>query len=343
MVPATPVPPDLRAEIKKRIGVLPPWLPLLAPVPWLARAQCIFRRAPAKHVPRMLLGLVHLVVTQDNSCRYCYSEYRAAMMILGYREDAIDELERSLDMSLPPDQMRALEVARKLSRANPRPGREDLQALLATGFSREAVPELLFQAAGTCFRNRVATLLAFPVGELEQKMHRPLMRLVRPLLARMVTRPPMSEGRRDLDRQPFAEIVRAFGDIACAHSLRRVIDDAWESAALSRRTKALMFGVTARASGCEVVAGESLRILVAEGLDAAQANEILAHLGGSGLEEREAQLASFARETVRYQPAPIQERVAALARMLSPVELLETVGIAALANTVCRLSVLVGC
>ena len=56
---------------------------------------------------------------------------------------------------------------------------------------------------------------------------------------------------------------------------------------------------------------------------------------------REARLVPFARETVRYQPAAIQRRMRELARGLSPEEVLEAVGIAALANAVCRMSVVI--
>ena len=47
----------------------------------------------------------------------------------------------------------------------------------------------------------------------------------------------------------------------------------------------------------------------------------------------------FARETVRYQPAAIQRRVRETCDAMSLEETLETVGIVALANALCRLSV----
>ena len=48
----------------------------------------------------------------------------------------------------------------------------------------------------------------------------------------------------------------------------------------------------------------------------------------------------FARETVRYQTATIQRRMRELAPGLSAPEILETVGVVALANAIGRLSVL---
>jgi hypothetical protein len=44
------------------------------------------------------------------------------------------------------------------------------------------------------------------------------------------------------------------------------------------------------------------------------------------------------RETIWYQPAPVQRRGRALREELSGAQLLETVGTAALANMVCRVS-----
>ena len=79
--------------------------------------------------------------------------------------------------------------------------------------------------------------------------------------------------------------------------------------------------------------------LAAEGLAPGELDGILANLGSPRLDAREARLVPFARETVRYQPAVIQRRMRELARGLSPEEILEVVGIAALANAVCRMSV----
>jgi hypothetical protein len=44
------------------------------------------------------------------------------------------------------------------------------------------------------------------------------------------------------------------------------------------------------------------------------------------------------RETIRYQPEPVQRRGCGLREKLSNAEFLETVGTAALANIVCRVA-----
>jgi hypothetical protein len=49
-------------------------------------------------------------------------------------------------------------------------------------------------------------------------------------------------------------------------------------------------------------------------------------------------LVSFARETLWYQPAPLQRRARRLLDHLSEEQLLEGIGLASVANAVCRLS-----
>src|SRR3989442_1581334 len=136
-------------------------------------------------------------------------------------------------------------------------------------------------------------------------------------------------------------VVATLDGSPAAGVLRRAIDGAWASDVLPRRTKTLMLAVIARALGCAHGEREARRFLAAEGLPPAEVDGILANLGSPRLDAREARLVPFARETVRYQPAAIQRRMRELARGLSPEEVLEAVGIAALANAICRMSVVI--
>jgi len=67
---------------------------------------------------------------------------------------------------------------------------------------------------------------------------------------------------------------------------------------------------------------------------------VWSNLGSPKLDAREAKLVPFGRETVRYQTAAIQRRMRELTPGLSAPEILETVGVVALANAIGRLSVL---
>ena len=343
IVPVAPVPPALRAEVRKAVGAVPGWLARLAPSPWLVRGLCEIIKRPIAHAPLEVCDLVTLVVSQENSCRYCYGVQRAVLKIFGQRDEYIDALVRDGQVGeLTPAARAALDLARRLTRANPRPGGADFEALVRAGFSRAAAAEVVFAAAGNAITNRVGTLLALPPEPLVSFVASPVFRLVRPLLAwRMRPRPRAPEPAPRPDDGPCAAVVAALDGSPAAGVLRRTIDGAWASAVLPRRTKTLMLAVIARALGCAHGEGEARRLLAAEGLPPAELDGILANLGSPRLDAREARLLPFARETVRYQPAAIQRRTREVAQGLSPEEVLEAVGIAALANAVCRMSVVI--
>jgi alkylhydroperoxidase family enzyme len=138
---------------------------------------------------------------------------------------------------------------------------------------------------------------------------------------------------------PGARIVAALGSSPAAGLFRRALDGAWASTVLPTRTKALVVAVVARALACPYGEAEAREVLRGEGIGAGDVDEVLATLASRRLDAREARLVPFARETVRYQPAAIQKRLRAVTEGFGPEEILETVGIASLANALCRLSV----
>jgi AhpD family alkylhydroperoxidase len=297
---------------------------------------------PIAHAPLALCDLISLVVSQDNSCRYCYGAQRAVLKIHGYSDDYIDRLVRDFQIAdLTPRERVVLDFARRLSRADPLPGPTDFQALVDAGFTPIAAAELVAVAAASGFANRVATLIALPAEPLEQMVTHPLFRVFRPLVAwRMQRRPKAPQALPHPNDGPCARVVAALDGSPTAGALRRGIDEAWQSPILPRRTKTLMLAVVGRALGCVSVETEARALLAADGFDAAAVDEVLTTLGSARLDAREARLLPFARETVRYQPNVIQRRFREVRRGLSDEETLETVGVVALANAVCRLSVI---
>jgi alkylhydroperoxidase family enzyme len=119
-----------------------------------------------------------------------------------------------------------------------------------------------------------------------------------------------------------------------------LLRDAWESAILSKRAKALVFAVVARALGCKHSESEAARLAAEQGIDAGRLEEILSHLTSPELDPIEAAVVPFARETVWYQPAAIQRRGRELREQLTREQLLELIGVAALANGAARLGFL---
>lgn len=343
VVPAVSVPPQVAAEVRRVVGGVPDWLARLAPCPWLVRALTSNIGRPLAHAPLALCDLVALVVSQDNSCRYCYGVQRAVLKIHGYRDDYIDRLVRDFQVAeLSAAERAALDFARRLSRADPLPAPAEFRALVDAGFTPAAAAEIAMVAAASGFSNRIATLLALPPESMERLVTHPLFRLARPLLAwRMRKGLKSPEPLPQPNDGPCARIVAGLAGSPSATVTRRVIDEAWASPVLPRRTKTLMLAVIARAVGCDTVEAEARALLATGGLGTPDVDEILTTLGSPRLDAREARLVPFARETVRYQPDVIQRRFREVSRELTAEETIETVGVVALANTLCRLSVVV--
>jgi len=299
--------------------------------------------APIAHLPPAVCEMAAFTVSQDSSCRFCFGVQQALFRILGYSEEQIARLELDAHAAgLSAAEEAAVQLARRISRADPRPARADLHALVAAGLPRAAVAELAFMAAATVFANRVATLLALPPDPLETMVTRPLFGLVRPFVARTVRkrlRPP--EAAPPSDGAPCAAVVAALDGSPAARVVRTTIDECLASPVLPRRTKLLVVLVVARALGCDRSEAEVRDLLARDGTPPAVADDVLATLASPALDAREARLVPFARETVRYRDvALLQRRLRDTVAGLAPEEILEAVGTMALANAVCRLSVI---
>ena len=340
-VAPVPIPAELHTEVKRYIGTVSEHFGVLARVPWMVRMQCRLMRAPVAELHRRMVPLTHLAVSQDNSCHFCYGQTRGMLSILGYSDAQIAALESETVLSA--EEQLALAFVRKLSRANPRPDRREIEAMRTAGWSQQAIAELAFVGATAAYANRVCTGLGFQRPPMEAIAQRPVLRLLaRPFLGWKMRRPPDEEAR-PLDAEPGAKVVRLLEGSPCALTLRHMIDDMFASTVLSARAKLLIIAVVGRAVGCEYAARELPPRLATLGLSAGEVEQALGNLDAPGLDRVERLVMPFARDTVRYQPATIQERVRALATTLTPEETLEALGVAALANAFCRLTVLLGC
>ena len=337
----TTVPPDLAREVRQKTGgVTPPWATHLASVPWVVRATARFVERRVAYMPVELWDLIGLVVSQDNSCRFCYGATRAILSVLGYQDDQIDRLGRDVHLAdLTPPQRVALEFARKVSHANPRPTSADRAALVAAGLSAPAIGEIAYTAVASVFCNKVCTFFALRPIPLERWVQNPFFRLVRPFAAHALRGTHVAPVPIPAPG-PCGDVVGALGDAPGAATIRATIDDALASPVLPRRTKLLMLAAIGRALGCERSEREAREVLAGEGLAPTDVDDILANLGSPRLDRRDALLVPFARETVRYRNRVIQDRVRELAQVLSLDEAIEAAGIASLANAVARLSVL---
>lgn len=291
-----------------------------------------------------LADLAGLVVSQDNSCRYCFAATRAFLLVLGMSPERIARLEQNLLLAdLEPRERAVLDFARRVSRSNPLPGPAEVAALREHGYSELEISEIAGAVGLQVFFNRIATLSALPPASMEALPDRWTVRLLRPLVAfslrkvrRRVTPQPLGPEERE---GPFARVVNGLDGLPLASTLRRTLDGMWASDVLTRRTKALVFAVVGRAIGCPLSEAEGRRLAAGEGLDAEPIDEILAHLASPVLDPVEQVVVPFARETVWYQPAQIQRRARQVMEALSRDRFLELIAVAALANMVCRLGI----
>jgi alkylhydroperoxidase family enzyme len=335
---------DAERQLRKELGSLPPAARYFADPPWVTRAAARLDIAlPTRHLAPELVEMIALVVSQDNACRYCYEATRLLMKVLGFPDRRIRRLEEDLlGGELSAAEQAALQFARCISRATPLATCESGRPLLDAGFSIEAVKEVAVLAATNTFLNRLSTLPALPPSDWDFG-RRWYMRLLRPLIARQL-RPRRATAPvhlRATERTgPFAPIVVALDGLPVAPRLRAIIDDAWGSPVLPRRTKALVFAVVARGIGCPRSECEAVELLVETGLTRERVADALAHLGSPDLGPAESAAASLARESIWYQPALVQRHARAVRDAFTRQEFVELIGLAALANMLCRLSVI---
>lgn len=340
--------PELERYVRKHLGMVPHAIPYFAPCPWIVRNAVEFNhwRLPLVYVDFDFVEIVSLIVSQENSCRYCYAATRALMRILGFEEQRIQRLEQDiLTAELSPKEKLALEFVRRVSRSNPMPTLADFERLRAAGYDEAEVKEIVFLVGVNIFYNRASTLAAIPPAPMEAMPERWWVKLGRPVLAwKIRSRRRRGKPERlseELKNGPFSYIVEAFDGLPIAKSLHHVLRDAWTSTILNRKTKALIFAVVARGLGCSLSEQEATRLLQAEGLSATEVAEILTHLASPKLDRIESLAVPFARETIWYRPAQIQRRAREVRKELSLEQFLELVGTASLANTVCRMSIAV--
>lgn len=336
---------ELERSARREMGIfVPPIFPYFEPCPWAARALLALtqHRVLLVHMDFALTDLVGLVVSQDNSCRFCYAAQRALLRAQGLSQARIRQLEDDmLAAQSDPRDRAALEFAKRVSRCSPRPSQADRARLREAGWDGEGIAELAFVAAANVFMNRVATIPALPCERAERIAEHWLLGLLAPLTKRVIRsrrrRAPRVPLPAEMRAGPYAELVLRLDGLPAARALRRVLDEAWGSPLLPARSKGLVFAVVARGLGCPRSEAEAKRLLAVEGLAADEVERVLTHLGSPALDPLEAAVVPFARETIRYLPVQVQRRARELFERLDHRQFIELVGIASLANAVCRL------
>ena len=340
----------LEALAREKLGVPNPSISYFASVPWLARALLDMHpeHGLLMHLDPDVAGLVQMVVSQENSCRFCYSAVRAMMWAQGMSRERIDRIEEALARgeNMPPRTLAAVAFGRTQSRTGPPAAPDACAALRAAGVSDAELKEIAYAVAITDFSNRVHTIPAIPTRPLERMPEQWLMRLMRPLVGRIVrsrTRKGVATPLGQPPDFPYGQVVSAYAGSPIAPTLAGILQGMWASDVLTRRCKLLILAVIARglsSSGCAL---ELEPALAAEGLEGAALDRVLTHLDGPELDAVERILVPFARETLWYEPQRVQRHARAMRAHLSEPQLLEAIGVAALGNGLCRMGAILRC
>lgn len=337
--------PEFVRDFKEKSGGRPAGALLhFMHVPWVGRGLGLLsaRLSTRVHVEHELADLIGLVVSQDNSCRYCFATQRAMMRVLGFSERRIEQLEHGLLLAdLDPAVRAALTYARTISRSNPLPTVDDAAPLRDAGFDDDTIREIAFLTAVHTIFNRAATIVALPPQTMEALPDRWWSRLLQPLL-RPTARKFLKRDQKKMLREeektgPWSFVIVALDGHPGAGELRQVMDELWASPLLTRRCKALLFAVIARSLECRASEKEALGIVRDEGMSEEQIARILDHLDVDGLTPQEQMLVPFSRETVWYDTPRLQALSRKVEAALRREEFVEAVAVVSIANAVCRL------
>ena len=337
----------LEAYARRKMGIPFPPIRYFASVPWLARALIDLHPEYGllMHLDQNIADVLVLVVSQENSCRFCYAAVRAMLWAQGISKARIQRVEQDLTRTdLAPRTVAAIAFGRSQSRAGPAGARAAREALRRAGFSDDEMKEIAYTVANTDFSNRAHTMPAIPSRTLERMPDQVHMRLLRPLINRLLERHRFRGRATPLEgapSYPYASLVKAYAGSPIAPALGRTIEEMLASSHLTRRCKLLMLAVVARGLGCQVCAPEIGEALQREGLNEPALTQVLTHLDAAELDAVERLLVRFARETIWYEPGPLQRSARALRDHLSGPQLLEAIGVASLANGLCRMGAIV--
>jgi alkylhydroperoxidase family enzyme len=213
----------LESYARKRQGMPNPALGYFAPVPWLARALVDLHPEYGLllRLDHEVMDLVTLVVCQENSCRFCYAAVRAMLWAQGMSRARIQRIEQDLARAdLPPRALAAMAFGRGQSRSGPVGARAARAALQQAGIGADEMREIAFAVALTDFSNRAHTIAAVPTRPME-RMDQPHMRLLRPLLNRLLRRSRYPGRPTPLDRAPSSPYAASCRRMQGLRSRRR--------------------------------------------------------------------------------------------------------------------------
>jgi alkylhydroperoxidase family enzyme len=344
--PILPVVDDKKWEkqVRRELGgPVTDLLMIVTPSEWLRLACLRWPRYKVTQFSQRLADIATLVTAQENACRYCYGIARSQLKLFGYSEKLISRIEKGLQLAELDEKERTfIQFCRNLARSSPRPPKKERQRLIELGFSELAVAEMAFYIANHCFVNRTATFISCPLfHKLEWISDNFLGKLFRPIIAKQIRKTLW----QDIEPLPdnlsnFSGVIRALKGLPAAKVINDAMTGAFESEVLSKELKILMFAVVARSLECQFCITESKYMASQLGIEEQEFEYALTSLSSPRLNDAESRIFTWTRETVHFETGDIQRRIRSLSTQVDDLILLEAIGVAALANTVVRLAVL---
>lgn len=338
--------PEWEKQVRHELGgEAPDLMMIVAPSQWLRNASLKWPRYVPQEFPQRLADIATLVCAQENACRYCYGVARAQLKLFGYSEKLISKIEKGLHLAeLDEKEHTFIQFCRNLARSSPRPPKKERDKLIELGYSEKTVAEMAFYIANHCFVNRTATFLSCSLFNKLEKMSGSFVgKLFRPFIEKKIRKTFWNDiNTLPDDISNFPGVVQTLKGLPAAALLNDAMTGALASDVLSRELKVLMFAVVAKTLECPFCLTESKNMAGDLGIDEHEFDVALASLSSPRLNEQEASLFAWTRETVHFETGDIQRRIRILAEEVEDVVLLEAIGVASLANTIVRLAVLLG-
>ena len=338
--------PEWEKQVRTELGgQVPDLMMIVTPSKWL-RILCLkWPRYLPQEFPQRLADIATLVCAQENACRYCYGIARAQLKLFGYSEKLIIRIEKGLQLAELDEKERTfIRFCRNLARSSPRPPKMEKDKLIALGYSEKAVAEMAFYIANHCMVNRVATFLSCPLFNRLEKVSQSIIgKIFRPLIEQKIRKTFWNEVTPlPKDMTSFPGVVRELQGLPAASLLHNAMEGALASNILSHELKILMFAVVAKALECPFCLTESRNMARDIGIEELEFETAIASLSSPRLKEQESKIFTWTRETIHFETGDIQRRIRKLSEDVDDLALLEAIGVAALANTVVRLAVLLG-
>jgi alkylhydroperoxidase family enzyme len=335
--------PEWEVTVRKHMGMVPDIMTRVSASGWLREMTMKSLKVPARVIPRHLADISTLVCAQENACRFCYGVARSQMKLFGYSNRMISNIEQDMMMAELDHKDRVfIKFCRNLARSNPRPPKNERDKLLKLGFTQVQVTEMAFHVARECFVNRVVTFISSPpMYDFERLSDSLLAKLFRPIIARKVRAGGYTgNGDFKVNEGPFTHVMQSLAEIPAAVVFQDGLEGAFASDVLSLELRILMFSVVARSLGCSFCSDATSKKALEFGFSEEEFINALSTLTSPRLNDQEQLLLAWTRDTVHYQTGPMQKKMKELSEVIDNDKLLEAIGVAALANSIVRLAVL---